>query len=355
MACGAILTAGPAPSPREYDVRIPVNATVTLAGTLSLPMGDGPHPAVILLAGGAPDDRDASIGDFAPFRIMAAALVRRGVAVLRFDDRGVGGSTGEIPWHYPLTELATDVTAAIRFLRQRERIDPQRIGLCGHCLGALLAARAAEEAAPIRFLVLLTPPATTGAEQWLAYRRLSESGKGKSGPEIEQALEVDRRFIAAIAQGADPQPFRQEMRTILQREYENRPEPALQGAGSFEDYFNGSDWAGLLSFGPTPFGRSNFAYDPAPAYRRVTVPTLVLLGGADTAIPPAIHQPLLERAFDRPGSSPADIRLIPGATHYFTTTMAASGMAFVPDFLHSVTDWICRQAGLPNTVTPDNR
>jgi len=341
--------------PRDAEVQIPVNGQVRLAGTLTLPPGDGPHPAVVLLAGGAPDDRDARIGDFAPFCILAAALARRGVAVLRFDDRGVGGSTGDIPWHYPLADLTADVTASIRFLHSREEIDRDRIGLCGHCLGALLAVRAAEEGVRIRFLVLLTPPATSGAEQWLIYRRLAEAEKGKTAPQIEQALAVDRRFISAISRGADPAPFREEMRTFLRQEYENIHEAVTVGAGSFEDYFNGSDWAGLLAFGPTPFGRSYFSYDPVPAYERITVPTLILLGSADTSVPPDIHRPRLERALAHLEAPPADIRVVPGATHYFTATMAPTGMAFVPGFVPAVTDWLCREVGRSITSSRSGR
>jgi pimeloyl-ACP methyl ester carboxylesterase len=243
----------------------------------------------------------------------------------------------------------------VAFLQGRSDIDPSRIGLCGHCLGAILAARAAENIATLRFLVLLTPPGTNGDEQWLAYRRLSESRPGRPAGAVDSNVALDERFIAAVLAGDDVAPVQREMRSATEKEFRRRQGSDLKELAGFEDYFNSSDWAGLLSFGPTTFGRNYFAYDPKPSFRAVTTPTLVLLGGADTSIPSELHRPLLEEAFSRSGPSPAEIRIIPAATHYFTRELSLTGMTFVPEFLPAVTEWISRQTRTDGTSPPVTR
>lgn len=141
---------------------------IRLAGTLLSPPGPGPFPAVVLISGSGPQDRDGALNleglaGYRPFRDLAAALVTRGVSVLRFDDRGVGKSDGgETADDLTTWDVVDDVNAAVRSLRDRKDIDPHRIGLLGHSEGALVALMVAAYDPEIAALVLLAPPGTRG-------------------------------------------------------------------------------------------------------------------------------------------------------------------------------------------------
>ena len=113
-------------------------AKVDLAGTLTLPKGSGPFPSVILIAGSGPHDRDESLAGHRPFLIIADALTRRDIAVLRYDKRGIGGSTGSVDNSTTL-DFAGDTQAAINYLKSRKEIDVKKIGLLGHSEGAMIA------------------------------------------------------------------------------------------------------------------------------------------------------------------------------------------------------------------------
>ena len=113
-------------------------AGIRLAGTLTIPAGDGPHPAVVLISGSGPQDRDETVFGHRPFLVLADYLTRRGIAVLRCDDRGIGESTGDFAVA-TTPDFASDALAAVAFLRNRPELDHGRTGLAGHSEGAIVA------------------------------------------------------------------------------------------------------------------------------------------------------------------------------------------------------------------------
>ena len=146
IACALLLgeTAALAAHPqsrRDEEVTIRSGA-VTIAGTLSIPSGRGPFPAVVLLSGSGAHNRDSEMFGFRPFKVIADSFAERGIAVLRCDDRGVGGSTGSLA-DATLESFADDALAALGLLRARSEIDRARVGLIGHSEGAIVAAIAA--------------------------------------------------------------------------------------------------------------------------------------------------------------------------------------------------------------------
>ncbi|NIP92257.1 MAG: alpha/beta fold hydrolase, partial [Akkermansiaceae bacterium] len=147
---------------QSLDVRYPnAESGNELAGTLTIPEGPGPFPAVVLISGSGPEDRDETVYGHKPFAVIADHFTRAGIAVLRFDDRGVGESSGD---HGSATseDFATDVLAGVEFLLGRSDIDPGRIGLVGHSEGGLIGPLAALRTEHVAFLVLMAGPGTTG-------------------------------------------------------------------------------------------------------------------------------------------------------------------------------------------------
>ena len=139
------------------------DAGVKLAGTLTIPKSEGPFPAVILISGSGQQNRDEEILGHRPFLVLSDYLTRRGIAVLRVDDRGTGGSTGNFS-QATSEDFAEDVLAGIEYLKSREDIDSTRIGLIGHSEGGLIAPIVAVESPDVAFIVMMAGPGITGEE-----------------------------------------------------------------------------------------------------------------------------------------------------------------------------------------------
>ena len=166
----ATLEPEPTPDPTAFDYQVEEVAfaggseDVELAGTLTLPNGPGPHPVVITMTGSGPQDRNESLKPLTllePFAVIADALTSAGVGVLRYDDRGVGGSTGDYN-AATVQELAEDARAAIDYLETRDDVDPGRIGLFGHSEGGLYAAMLGASDPRVAWIGMMAPAVIDG-------------------------------------------------------------------------------------------------------------------------------------------------------------------------------------------------
>ncbi|MGH7127500.1 MAG: alpha/beta hydrolase family protein, partial [Planctomycetaceae bacterium] len=149
----------------SQDITYPNDAStgVTLAGTLTMPEAGGPFPAVVLVSGSGPQNRNEELLGHKPFLVLSDALTRRGIAVLRYDDRGVASSTGAFATATS-EDFAGDALAGVRYLKTRPEIDPGRIGIIGHSEGGLIAPIAAARSDDVAFIVLMAGPGVTGEE-----------------------------------------------------------------------------------------------------------------------------------------------------------------------------------------------
>ena len=154
-------------------------ADVTLAGTLTLPKGEGPFPGVLLITGSGPQDRDETLMGHKPFLVLADSLSRRGVAVLRVDDRGVGKSTGSMA-KATSDDFAGDVLSGVNYLKTRKEIDPKRIGLIGHSEGGMIAPMVAVKSPDVAFIVLMAGTGIDGEKIMYAQSYLMAKAAGRS-------------------------------------------------------------------------------------------------------------------------------------------------------------------------------
>lgn len=280
---------------------------VTLAGTLTLPQGQGagPFPAVLLITGSGAQDRDETVAGHRPFLVLADRLTRAGYAVLRLDDRGVGGSTGD---HARATydALVGDVLSGVAFLRKRPEIDPERVGLFGHSEGGYLAALAADRA-EVAFVILMAAPAVPGDEVLLQQNRLIFERAGAPAAAVDAQLRYVRRLTRLLAAGAYRE-ARQLVRARLEAVWAalpaaQRPSAAAQAAIVRAQLENTA----------TPVTRSFVLHDPRPALRRLSAPVLALYGGLDVQVPAAQSVPPLRRALA--GNPDATVRVFAGLNH----------------------------------------
>ncbi|MCC7195419.1 MAG: alpha/beta fold hydrolase [Gemmatimonadaceae bacterium] len=293
---------------KAEEVRVPGPGGITLGGTLTEPVGAGPFPAFITISGSGQQDRDEFIplaGGVRLFRQLADTLGRRGIAVLRLDDRGLGASGGDATMA-TTADFADDTRAAVAWLRSRRDIDGARIGLIGHSEGGIIAPMVAERDPGIRAVILLAAPASKGSEISKAQNRYL----------------IDR------------------MPGLTQRQRDSLHDAAarqLDGASS-----------------ASPWIRWWLQYDPAPAARKLGAATLIVQGATDRQVP-AREAAKLAELIRSGGNSDVTVRVIPDVNHLFLadtsgdftrydalpTSVVGAGV------LGAIADWAVLKLGKP--------
>lgn len=306
-------------------------AKVKLAGTLTVPQGKGPFPAVVLVHGSGPIDRDGTVFGHKPFLVLADHLSRQGIAVLRYDKRGVGQSTGKRGEATTL-DLAADTEAALRFLRGRPEIDARRIGVVGHSEGGLIAPLLASRDPALGFVVMLAGPGVGGGR--LLVEQLALTARARGAPEhiIARERVLNQALFAAMVDEPSLEAARAKAGSILAEAERKGELPAGMGASALE------------RFG-TPWFRSLLAYDPVPALQAVRQPILVLNGERDLQVPAAMSLPPIRTALQ--ANPHAVIREMPGLNHLFQTAKtggigeyAEIEESFAPAALDAIGGWI---------------
>ena len=196
---GAALRPEPPPPYRQEEVTIQ-NGAIILAGTLTVPATPGAHPAVVLITGSGPQNRDEEVFGIRPFRMIADHLTRAGIAVLRCDDRGVGGSTGSVP-RSTTADFAEDALAQVRYLEARPDIDKAHIGLLGHNEGGLVAPMVAATSKSVAFIVLMSGPALTGEKVMLAQAERLAAAERIPEAQVRANADLQRMMFAAVRSG----------------------------------------------------------------------------------------------------------------------------------------------------------
>jgi len=304
-----------------------------LAGTLTLPKGDGPFPAVLLIAGSGPQDRDESLAAHRPFLLIADALTRKGIAVLRYDKRGVGKSTGN-PDTATTMDLAADAQSALALLKSRKEIDGSRIGLIGHSEGAIIAPYMAGHSKEVRWLVLLAAPATTGEKTLLNQSELIGRVGGLSDEQLEASLGFDQAAYALVRKEKDPNALAEKLVALVK---ETGLDAALPPAALETQ----------LRMLASPWFRFFLDYDPLPNLKAVNCPVLALYGQKDLQVAPKANLPLLQRALHDSMNTQAETRELPELNHLFQhaytgtpAEYAAIEETFSPDALTLIVDWV---------------
>ncbi len=321
---------------------------ITLAGTLTVPDSEGQHPAVVLMTGSGPQDRDEIVvPGFPVFKLIADHLTRNGIAVLRYDDRGVGQSGGDYN-SASIYDFVQDAEAAIQYLKTRPDIDPDQIGVLGHSEGGVDASIiGADPASGAAFIVSMAGPAVDGRSILLRQNEMIMQSAGASEAQIQQQLDYLNSIFGPITE-RDWDTAAELTRQHIIEQYNAMSDAQQQatGAPDAETYAQRQTDAFLQSYRTESFA-SFLDYDPAPNWAKTTIPVLALFGSLDQQVSAEQNAGPMDAALSAAGNADYSVVTIAGANHLFQAadTGAVSEYTslpkeFTPEFLPTVTDWI---------------
>lgn len=316
-------------------------ADVTLAGTLTHPEGDGPFPAVVLISGSGPQDRDETLFEHKPFAVWADQLTRRGIAVLRYDDRGVGGSSEGSP-DVTSEDLSVDVEVARDFLAGLPQIDPERIGLIGHSEGAMLATMAASRNPGVACVVMLAGAGVDGEQVLLSQGRRVLEAEGVNEPEQLERQRILQEVLMGAVLDAPPGASMETMAAEAARRLRDQLPDDL----SQDQDLDALAEAGVARLA-SPWFRFFLEHDPAEAIRTLKCPVLALVGGNDVQVDAATNLPQLREAVAEAGHPDSAVEELPGLNHLFQTAITGAVSEYdtidetiAPAVLNRVGDWL---------------
>ncbi len=334
------------------DVRYPnPDGGHELAGTFTRPSDGGPFPAVILITGSGPQNRDEALLGHRPFLVLSDHLTRRGIAVLRFDDRGVGESTGD---HAAATssDFASDALAGVAYLKTRDDVDPAAIGLAGHSEGGLIAPIAATRSDDVSYIVLMAGTGVNGERILYAQGALINRAAGATEEQIERNQELQRAMFEILKSEPDPERAAAALTETVRTAFEAMPDAQRAQAGITDDESLDRVVNMQVTQFNTPWFRYFLTYEPATVIEQVTVPVLAINGEKDLQVPYEENLREIEAALQRGGNTNYEIHALPDLNHLFqhSETGAPSEYATIEetwsvDVMELIADWILRTTG----------
>ncbi|HLZ13230.1 MAG TPA: alpha/beta fold hydrolase [Candidatus Acidoferrum sp.] len=308
--------------------------TGTLAGTLTIPAGAGPFPAALLMAGSGPQNRDEFLAGHRPLLVLADALARKGFAVLRYDKRGIGKSTGDFA-AATTEDFTRDGEAALGFLKARKEILREKIGVIGHSEGGLIAPILAAQGG-VAWIVLLAAPGEIGEKTMLAQSKAISEAAGMPLEQVAQSLEFDRQAYATVREERDA--------VVLEKKLDAMVISSGMAEGALP-----ATVAAQIHMLSSPWFRYFLDYDPAPALQKVKCPALVLNGSKDLQVLAAENLPLIQKALEDAGNKEISVREMPDLNHLLqhaeSGTPAEYGTieeTISPEVLELITEWAAK-------------
>jgi pimeloyl-ACP methyl ester carboxylesterase len=317
---------------------------IKLAGTLTVPRSQGSFPAVLLIQGSGAHDRDESIFGHKPFLVLADYLTRRGIAVLRVDKRGVGGSSGSTR-EGTSAAFADDVLAGVEFLKSRKEVKASQIGLIGHSEGGAIAPLAASRSKDVAFVVLLAGPGLPGEETMYLQGAAILKAAGADAEELARQRQMQERMFNVLREEKDNAAAEKKIRTAID---ELTSKGGKDGDKKIVETLPMIE--GQIRMVASPWFRYFLAYDPRPALRKVTCPVLALNGEKDLQVEARAHLRGIEKALKEGGNKDVTVKELPNLNHLFQNCKVGAVSEYgsieetmAPAALGTISDWILKR------------
>lgn len=317
-------------------------AGIELAGTLTTPKESGPFPAVVLVTGSGPQDRDETLLGHKPFLVLADYLTRQGIAVLRYDDRGVGKSGGNFSGA-TTKDFVNDALAAIDYLEGRKDIIHNETGIIGHSEGGLVAPLASVQSKDVDFIVLMAGPGVPGRDILFEQSKLIEKAIGRSQEKINGDLQLAGKIYDVVENEKDSLTAVSKIDSIYREYYATLDSADKADFGTNPEALFEKQAQTVLS----PWFKFFLTYNPEPTLEKVKVPVLAVNGANDMQVPPEQNLPVIENALKKGGNKDYKVVEIPKLNHLFQTSETGSPVeyskikeSFAPDGLKIIGNWI---------------
>ena len=329
-----------APFPyHSQDLTFPnKKAGFDLAGTLTLPAGKGPFPAVVLVTGSGPEDRNETVFGHQPFLVLADYLTRRGFAVLRYDDRGVGQSKGTFKGALT-TDFTTDAQAALAYLRTRPDIRPHQVALLGHSEGGSIVWQAAAQPGGPDLAVSLAGPGLPGDAVLLRQQADLARAAGADSASIGANYRLHRALFAELRRQPATLPIEELIAKLIPIVQQQAPginaEQARQAVLRITE----------------PWMHAFLLTDPAPYLAKVKCPVLALNGTHDLQVADDENLPAIAKSLRAAHNRDVTTRALPQLNHLFQTDPTAKAdygaieETFAPAALQAIGDWLSARTG----------
>ena len=287
-------------------------AGINLAGTLTIPNGIGPFPVAVLISGSGAQNRDEEIFGHKPFRVIADDFAKKGIAVLRFDDRGTAKSEGN---HALATsaDFATDVSAAVDFLLGRKEIDSKKIGLVGHSEGGIIAPMVHDMRTDINFMVLMAGTGVRGDKLLLEQQRLIGQANGMTESQLAASAKVNSTLFEIVVnfEGAQEEKTKK-LRDCLKETVKENPDLSALSQEDQESFI-----LKIIQSLNSPWMHYFLKYDPSERLKRTSCAVLAINGTKDLQVPSEMNLIAIEEALKQAGNTNYEIQALDGLNHLF--------------------------------------
>jgi len=319
-------------------------ANISLSGTLTLPKKDGNFPVVILITGSGPQNRDEELLGHKPFLVISDYLTKNGIAVLRYDDRGVGQSKGDFKTATS-ADFATDVESAITFLKTRKEIKKNKIGLVGHSEGGLIAPMVASKSKDVSFIVLLAGTGIQGDKLLLLQQELIAKANGVSETDIKKSIETNSKLFEMVVKSNDNMKLKTYLTNSINETLKNDTSAEIPN-GMTKDEFVSMQVNQISS----PWMQYFMKFNPATTLEKVKCPVLAVNGEKDLQVPPKENLTAIKNALTKGGNKNVTTKEFLNLNHLFQECKTGAPgeystieQTFSPTALEEIANWIKQQ------------
>lgn len=317
---------------------------INLAGTLTLPDKEGVFPVVILISGSGPQNRDEELLGHKPFLVLSDFLTKNGIAVLRYDDRGIAMSKGDFKTATS-ADFATDVESAIAYLKTRKEINKNKIGLIGHSEGGLIAPMVASKSKDVAFIVLLAGTGIQGDSLLLLQKKLIEEASGINKEDIQKGQSSNRKVFDIVNKSTSLEQLNSDLTIYFKQILKDNPNTQKPAEMSDDDFVNLQ-----VKQIATPWMQYFIKYNPATALEKVKCPVLAINGEKDLQVPPKENLEAINKALTKGGNKRVTTKELPNLNHLFQECKTGSPdeyatieQTFSPIALTEILKWLQTQ------------
>jgi pimeloyl-ACP methyl ester carboxylesterase len=319
--------------------------SIKLAGTITIPKNVSNPPVAILISGSGPQNRNEELMDHKSFFVLSNYLTNNGIAVLRYDDRGIAESEGDFKTATSF-DFATDVEAAISFLKTRTDIDATKIGLIGHSEGGLIAPIVASQNNDVAFIVLL---AGTGVEGWKVMQSQSWKMAEQMGA-TQPTLEFNNMLTTKVYDVIKAEKNIDSIKAKITNSLNNYKKELNDANSIYEMYINDVLITQLSSIAENKWMRTFIITNPDEYLSKVTCPVLAINGSKDVQVLPKLNLDAIKISLEKANNKDITIKELEGLNHLFQTAETGNVQeyqtieeTFSPTALVIIKDWILKR------------